>query len=71
MAPCANPVISIGAPPCILLPLPQVVPDAEHGRAHHLPAGVLCVARGEEVVGAVLQAALARHYRHLSQGVTM
>ena len=62
--------LSVSEPllPCILLPLPQVVPDAEHGRAHHLPAGVLCVARGEEVVGAVLQAALARHHRHLPQG---
>ena len=36
--------------------------------AHHIPAGVLRVPGGEEVVGAVLQAALARHYRHLSQG---
>ena len=68
MVPSANPVISIGAPPCILFLLPQVVPDTEHGRAHHLPARLLCVARGQEVVGAVLQAALARHHRHLPEG---
>ena len=36
--------------------------------AHHLPAWVLRVPGGEEVVGAVRQAALARHCRHLSQG---
>ena len=35
---------------------------------HHLPARVLRVAGGEAVVGAVQQAALARHHRHLPQG---
>ena len=45
-----------------------MVPDTEHRRAHHLPTRLLRVARGQEVVGAVLQAALARHHRHLSQG---
>ena len=37
-------------------------------RPHHLPAGVLRVAGGEAVVGAVLQATLARHHRHLPEG---
>ena len=65
----ANPVISIRALlVSILLLLLQVVPDTEHGRAHHLPTRLLRVARRQEVVGAVLQAALARHHRHLSQG---
>ena len=45
-----------------------MVPDSEHGCADHLPAGLLRVPGGQEVVGAVLQAALARHHRHLSQG---
>ena len=45
-----------------------MVPDSEHGGANHLPVGLLRVPGGEKVVGAVLQAALARHHRHLSQG---
>ena len=45
-----------------------MVPDSEHGCPDHLPAGLLRVPGGQEVVGAVLQAALARHHRHLSQG---
>ena len=45
-----------------------MVSSPEHRRPHHLPAWLLRVAGGEEVVGAVLQAALARHHRHLPQG---
>ena len=36
--------------------------------AHHLPAWVLRVPGGEKMVGAVLQAALARHCRYISEG---
>ena len=36
--------------------------------ANHLPAWILCVSSAEEMVGAVLLPALARHYCHLSQG---
>ena len=35
---------------------------------HNLPVGILRVPGGEEVVGAVLQATLARHHRHLPEG---
>ena len=45
-----------------------MVQDSEHGGADHLPPGFLRVPGGQEVVGAVLQAALARHHRHLPQG---
>ena len=45
-----------------------MVPDSEHRGADHFPPGFLRVPGGQEVVGAVLQAALAWHYRHLSQG---
>ena len=45
-----------------------MVSESEHRSSHHFPAGLLRVARGQEVVGAVLQAALAGHHRHLSQG---
>ena len=45
-----------------------MVSQSEHGSSDHFPAGLLRVAGGQEVVGAVLQAALARHHRHLPQG---
>ena len=46
----------------------QMVSQSEHGSSDHFPAGILRVAGGQEVVGAVLQAALARHHRHLPEG---
>ena len=46
----------------------QMVSQSEHGSSDHFPAGLLRVAGGQEVVGAVLQAALARQHRHLPQG---
>lgn len=46
----------------------QVVSEPEHRGPHHVPARILRVAGGEEVVGAVLQAPLARHHRHIPQG---
>ena len=48
---------------------PYVIISNIYRPAHHLLAGVLRVPGGEEVVGAVLQAALARHHRHLPEGV--
>jgi hypothetical protein len=36
--------------------------------AINFPAWFLCIPRSEEVVGAVLQAALARQHSHLPQG---
>ena len=45
-----------------------MVSRSEHWSSYHLPARLLRVAGGEEVVGAVLQAALAGHHRHLPQG---
>ena len=45
-----------------------MVSSPEYRRPHHLPARLLRVAGGEEMVGAVLQAALARHHRHLPEG---
>ena len=36
--------------------------------SNHLPAWFLCLPGGEEMVGAILQAALARHCCYLSQG---
>ena len=42
-----------------------MVSSPEYRRPHHLPARLLRVAGGEEVVGAVLQAALAGHHRLL------
>ena len=47
----------------------QVVSEPEHRGPHHVPARILRVAGGEEVVGAVLQAPLARHNRHIPQGM--
>ena len=47
---------------------PYVIISNIYRPAHHLLAGVLRVPGGEEVVGAVLQATLARHHRHLSEG---
>ena len=38
----------------------KVVSNSEHRGADHLPPGFLRVPGGQEVVGAVLQAALAR-----------
>ena len=36
--------------------------------ANHIPAWFLCVPGSKEMVGAVLQAAMARYYCYLSQG---
>ena len=46
----------------------QMVSQSEHWGSHHFSPGILCVAGGQTVVGAVLQTALARHHRHLSEG---
>ena len=45
-----------------------MVQEAVHRSAHHLPPGFLRFPGGEEMVGAVQQAALARHHRHLPEG---
>ena len=45
-----------------------MVSQSEHGGPHHLSPGILCLAGGQTVVGAVLQTALARHHRHLPEG---
>ena len=53
----------------IIFPLLCNCPDNEraliHRSPHHFPAGFLRLPGGEEMVGAVLQAALARHHRLL------
>ena len=45
-----------------------MVQAAVHRSAYHLPPGFLRLPGGEEMVGAVQQAALARHHRHLPEG---
>ena len=45
-----------------------MVSRSGHWSSYHLPARFLRLAGGQEVVGAVLQAALARHHRHLPEG---
>ena len=56
----------------IIFPLLCNYPDNEgpliHRGPHHLPPRLLRVPGGQEVVGAVLQAALARHHRLLPGG---
>ena len=37
----------------------QMVSESEHWSSHHFSAGILCVAGGQKMVGAVLQTALA------------
>ena len=37
-----------------------MVSESEHWSSHHFSAGILCVAGGQKMVGAVLQTALAR-----------
>ena len=46
----------------------QMVSQSEHWGPHHFSPGILCLAGGQTVVGAVLQTALARHHRHLPEG---
>ena len=36
--------------------------------SNYIPAWILCLPCGEEMVGAILQAALARHRGHLPEG---
>ena len=62
------PVLSLPGPPDAAGKADKMVQTSVNRSTNHLPAWFLCLPGSEEVVGAILQATLARHYCYLSQG---
>ena len=62
------PVLSLPEPPDTAGKADKMVQASVNRSTNHLPAWFLCLPGSEEVVGAILQAALARYCCYLSQG---